>query len=154
MTYPLTTKTLRTRMTDLEATVTLVLTSAQQQKAFSQAGQLNMDMVRRFFDVLVKGNNDFLAAAGVSGLAAFIAAEKGVTTQQVTDAFTSIRNAIIATLDWLRATNINGTFGGQSYKLAFFFPTDNTTPTTALTFTAGQTATYVTALDSLIATIE
>lgn len=152
MTYPLAAKTLRTRMTELEATVTLVQTTSQQQKAFSQAGTLNMDMVRRFFDVLVKGNNDILAAAAVSGLADFIATEKGVTSASVTQAFTDIRNAIIATLNWLRTNVPTGTFGGTTYRQSFFFPTDNTSFATALTFTSGQTAGYVTALDSLLAT--
>lgn len=152
MTYPLSATTLRDRHKNLEATMTLVLTTAQQQKSFSQAGQLNMDMVRRFFDVLVKGNNDILAAAGVSGLADYIATEKGVTSASVTQAFTDIRNAIIATLNWLRTNVPTGTFGGTTYRQAFFFPTDNTTPSSALTFTAGQTAGYVTALDSLLAT--
>lgn len=152
MVYPLATKTLRTRMTELEATVTLVQTTAQQQKSLSQSGQLNMDMVRRFFDVLVKGNNDIIAAAAVSGLADFISTEKGVTSASVTQAFTDIRNAIIATLDWLRTNVPTGTFVGTTYRQAFFFPTDNTSYATALTFTAGQTAGYVTALNTLLAT--
>ena len=152
MTYPLTAKTLRDRMRDLEATMTLVQTTSQQQKGFSQAGQLNMDMVRRYFDVLVKGNNDILAASAVSGLADFIAAEKGTTAAAITQAYTDIRNAIIATLNWLRTNVPTGTFSGTTYRQAFFFPTDNTTPSSALTFTAGQTAGYVTALDSLLAT--
>lgn len=152
MTYPLSTISLRDRHKNLEATMTLVQTAAQQQKAFSQSGQLNMDMVRRFFDVLVKGNTDIIAAAAVSGLADFIATEKGVTSASVTQAFTDIRNAIIATLNWLRTNVPTGTFGGTTYRQTVFFPTDNTSYATALTFTSGQTTTYVTALDSLLAT--
>jgi len=155
MPYPANTKTLQTWVQDVDKQAALIKSAAQQQHAQSLAGTLNMDFVRRFFDLLVQTNVFFVSAATVTGIANYLNTEKQGTVADPVAEFTSMRNAVVATLDWLRTNVPAGDFGTPtvSYKLAFNFPTGNVTPSSPLTFTAAQTAGYRTVLTTLIGTI-
>lgn len=153
MAYPATTKTLSVWLQEIDQKAALIKQSAQQQHAASSAGQLNMDLIRRFFDLLVSVNAFFVQAEGVPGLAAYVTSEKQSQVANPLAEFTSMRSAIVATLNWLRTNVPAGDFSGQSYKLGYLFPADNTTPSSAITFTALQTATYRTVIQALIDTI-
>ena len=153
MPYPASTKTLETWTQEIDRQFSLVKSSAEQQKALSQAGTLNLDFIRRFFDLLVQTNNFCISVASVPGIAEYAAAQKQGHVADPVAAFTATRNAVIGTLNWLRSNLPSGTFGGNTYALAFMLPTDNTTQISSLTFSAGQTAGYRTVLDTLIGTI-
>lgn len=98
-------------------------------------------------------NNFCLSVASVPGIAEYAAAQKQGQVADPVAEFTATRNAVIATLDWLRTNLPAGDFGGNSYALAFMLPADNVTQISSLTFTAAQTAGYRTVLDTLIGTI-
>jgi hypothetical protein len=153
MAYPASTRTLQQWVALVDQQAATIKATAQQQNTFSAAGTLNMDMVRRFFDSLVQTNVFFTQAAAVQGIGAYLNTEKQGTVADPVAEFTTMRNAVVATLNWLRTNVPEAAFGGSNYKLAFAFPADNVTASSALTFTAAQTATYRTALASLIATI-
>lgn len=155
MAYPASTKTLRQWLDDVDQQCNLLKNSAQNQRAMSLAGTLDMDWLRRFFDLLVQSNVFFGQAAAVAGLPSYVQAQKQGASGSANPVaeFTAMRAQVVATLDWLRSNVPQGAFGGSNYKLAFAFPADNVTPSAALTFTAGQTAGYRTVLDALIATI-
>lgn len=155
MAYPASTKTLQKWVQEVDEKASLLKSAAQQQHGLSAGGQLNMDMIRRFFDLLVSVNNFFIAAGAVTGIAAYVTAEKQDQVADPAAEFVAMRAAIVATLDWLRTNVPADDFGNPavSYKLGFNFPAGNTTPSAALTFTAAQTAGYRTQLTTLIATI-
>ena len=153
MAYPASTRTLQAWVATVDERAGMLKSAAQQQHTLSNNNALNMDHVRRFFDVLVQANVFFIAASAVAGIAAYLNTEKQGTVADPVAEFTTMRNAVVATLDWLRANVPAGDFGGSSYKLAVNFPTGNVTQSTALTFTAAQTAGYRTVLTSLIGTI-
>lgn len=155
MAYPASTKTLQAWVQEVDRQAALIKNAAQLQRDQSAAGTLNMDNVRRFFDLLVQTNVFFASTVGVAGLANYVNTEKQGTVADPAAEFVAMRNAVVATLDWLRANVPAGNFGNPSvsYKLAFNFPAGNVTPSSPLTFTAAQTSGYRTALDSLLATI-
>lgn len=153
MAYPASTKTLQAWVQDVDRQASLVKGQAQQQHAQSAASQLNMDNVRRFFDLLVQTNVFFISAEAVPGIGAYLNEEKQGTVANPVAEFTAMRNAVVGTLDWLRTNVPQGAFGGNNYKLAFLFPAGNLTPSSPLTFTAAQTSGYRTVLDTLIASI-
>jgi hypothetical protein len=153
MSYPASTKTLQKWVQEIDEKAVFLKAAAQQQSSLSSANQLNMDAVRRFFDLLVSVNVYFTSAASVTGLANYLIAEKQNQTADPFGDFTTMRNAVTATLDWLRTNVPEAVFSGSTYKLGFLFPSDNVTASSSLTFTAAQTAGYRTALTSLIATI-
>lgn len=153
MAYPAAAKTLQKWVVEIDEKLLSLKATAQHQKQIAQAGSLSMDYVQRFFDMLVSANVFLLSAAAVTGLPAYINTEKGNATADPVADITACRNSIVATLTWLRANVPTGTFGSLTYRLAYIFPADNQTAASMLTFTASQAAGYVTALDSLIATI-
>lgn len=153
MAYPASTKTLQQWLADVDQRAAGIKAAAQQQKSLSSAGNLSMDDIRRFFDQLVSVNVLFTAAGSVPGIANYVNTEKQGTVADAAAEFVTMRNQIVATMGWLRANVPQGTFGGTDYKLAFNFPADNITASSALKFTSGQTAGYRTVLDALIATI-
>jgi hypothetical protein len=153
MAYPASVKTHQKWIEEVDQAATHVKTAAQQQRAASLANQLNAEMIRRFYDLLIQTNNFFVSASAVSGLAAYVTAQKQNQVADPVAEFTAMRNAVISTLDWLRANVPAGSFGGTDYKLAYLFPANNTTFSSVLTFTSAQTAGYRTVLDALIATI-
>lgn len=155
MAYPASTKTLQVWVMEVDQKAALLKSAAQLQRSQSAAGTLNMDNVRRFFDQLVQANVFFASTIGVTGLSDYLNSEKQGAVADPAAEFVMMRNAVVGTLDWLRANVPAGNFGSPSvsYKLAFNFPTGNVTPSAALVFTAAQTAGYRTVLDSLIATI-
>jgi len=153
MAYTATLKTLSTWLTEVDQKVAILKEITQQQRDFAAAGSLNMDIVRRYFDVLVGANNFLISAAAVTGLANYMIVEKQSQMADPLAELVAVRTQIVATLDWLRTNVPEMTVGGQQYKAAFRFPTGNTTPSSALTFSAASTTTYRTVLDSLIATI-
>lgn len=153
MAYPASTKTLRDWVKDIDRIAIALKGVAEQQKALSLAGTLNIDIIRRFFDQLVQTNIFFTQAAAVSGIGAYINSEKqGQVANAVTE-FQAMQTQVVATLDWLRANVPSGVFQTVSYKLGFVFPAGNVTPSTPITFTAALTAGYRTVLDALIATV-
>lgn len=153
MAYPASTRTLQMWVADIDQKAAILKAAAQQQHALSLAGTLNMDFVRRFFDLLVQSNNFFIAAGAVSGIAAYLNTEKGGSVPNPVAEFTTMRGQVVATLDWLRANVPSATFNSIVHRLGFHFPTDNITQTTPLVFTAPQTAGYRTILTNLIATV-
>ena len=153
MSYPASTRTLQAWVAEVDRQASVLKSVAGQQRALSQASNLDMDSVRRFFDLLVQSNVFFGQAAAVAGIAAYLNSEKQGTVADPVAEFTTMRNAVTGTLDWLRANVPQGAFGGSDYKLAFAFPADNTTPSSALKFTAAQTSGYVTVLNTLLSTI-
>lgn len=153
MAYPASTKTLQMWLADVDLKAANLKAAAQQQKSLSSAGTLSMDDIRRFFDLLVQANVFITSAGNVTGFSAYVNTEKQGTVADAAAEFLTMRNQVTATLDWLRANVPQGTFGGTDYKLAFNFPTNNTSYAAALTFSSGQTAGYRTVLDALIATI-
>lgn len=153
MAYPVTTVTLQKWTDDIDTKLLSLQSITTNAKTRSSAGQLNMDDIRRYFDFLVNINNFLLAAVAVSGLPAFLDTAKGGTVPDAVAAITAIQNQIIATLDWLRANVPEGAFGGSQYKLSFAFPTNNTSESVPLTFTAAQTSDFRTALDGLLGTM-
>lgn len=153
MAYPASTKTLQVWVQDVDRQAAVLKSATQQQHALSLASNLDMDSVRRFFDLLVQSNVFFTSTIGVTGLAEYVNSEKQGTVADPAAEFVTMRNAVVATLDWLRANVPQGTFVSVDYKLAFVFPAGNTTPSTSLKFTAAQTAGYRTVLTTLIGTI-
>lgn len=153
MAYPASTKTLQVWVQDVDRQAAVLKSAAQQQHALSLASNLDMDSVRRFFDLLVQSNVFFTSTIGITGLAAYVNSEKQGAVADPAAEFLTMRNAVVATLDWLRANVPQGTFVSVDYKLAFVFPAGNTTPSTSLKFTAAQTAGYRTVLTTLIGTI-
>lgn len=153
MAYPATFKTLKQWLDEIDQAAILLKNQATAQKNFSLGGTLNMDFVRRFFDVLVYVNNFFISTTSVTGLPAYITSEKQAAVADPLGEFVAMRAQVVATLDWLRTNVPQDLFGGNQYKLAFAFPTDNTTSSLPLTFTAAQTASYRTQLDLLLATV-
>lgn len=153
MAYPASTKTMQAWVAEVDEKAAFLKSAAQQQSSLSSGNSLNMDHVRRFFDVLVQMNVLFTLAAAVPGIAAYVTSQKQNAVADPVAEFQAMQAAVVGTLDWLRTNVPGGDFGGTSYKLAFNFPTGNTTPSSALTFTAAQTAGYRTQLTALIATI-
>lgn len=153
MAYPAATKTLQTWVQDVDSIAVRLKVAAQEQRTLSLASTLNIDHIRRFFDVLVQANVFFIAAAAVTGIAAYLTSQKQNQVADPVAEFTAMRNAVVGTLDWLRANVPQSNSGGTDYKLGFAFPTGNITASSPITFTAAQTATYRTQLDTLIATI-
>lgn len=153
MAYPASTKTLGQWLDDVDRTATNVKLAAQQQNALSLAGNLDMDAIRRFFDQLVQANNFFIAAGAVAGIAAYVNTEKQGQVADAAAEFVAMRGQVVSTLNWLRTNVPEGTFNAVTYKLAFNFPANNTSPSAVLKFTAGETAAYRTVLAALIATI-
>lgn len=153
MAYPASTKTLQKWVQDVDQQVTVLKQAAQQQHGLSAAGTLNMDFVRRFYDLLKQSHVFFGAAAAVTGIAAYVTAEKQDQVADPATEFQEMRAAVADTISWLNANIPQGTFGGNSYKLGWTFPADNVTPSSPLTVTAAQTNGYRTVLTALIATI-
>lgn len=153
MAYPATTKTLDTWVADVDKIAANLKNIAQIQTAKSNAGQLNMDDIRRFFDQLVQAANFFDSVKTVPGVADFLKTQKQNAVADPLAEFVEMRKQVIATLDWMRANIPNDSFGGKTYTLGFEFPADNSTPSSSLTFTAPQTAGYRAALGKLISTI-
>ncbi len=153
MSYPASTKTLQKWVQEVDEKAALLKSVAQQQHSLSDAGQLNMDAVRRFFDLLVSVNVFFISAGNVTGIAAYVTSEKQNQVADPVAEFTAMRSAIVSTLDWLRTNVPGGDFGGTNYKLGFTFPAGNVNQCAPLNFTAGQTSVYRTQLTALIATI-
>lgn len=153
MAYPASTKTLQAWVQEVDQKAILLKSAAQQQHALSLAGTLNMDFVRRFFDLLVQTNVFFTTVSAVDGIGPYVTAEKQDAVADPVAEFTAMRNAVVSTLDWLRTNVPQDAFGGQNYKLAFLFPAGNVTPSSALTFSAAATAGYRTVLTTLIGTI-
>lgn len=153
MAYPASTKTLQLWLAEVDLKAANIKAAAQQQKTLSASGNLSVDDIRRFYDQLVSVNVLFTAAGSVAGIAAYVNTEKQGQVADAAAEFVAMRNQIVATMDWLRVNVPQGNFGGVDYKLAFNFPADNITSSSALKFTSGQTAGYRTVLDALIATI-
>jgi len=153
MAYPASTKTHAVWVEEIDRRATLLKTSAQEQHSLSLAGGLDMNFIRRFFDVLVSVNTYFGTAEAVTGLAEYLNSQKQGQVADPVAEFDAMQVQVIATLDWLRANVPQAVFGGTAYKLAFTFPVDNVTPSAPLVFTSGQTAAYRTVLTALIATI-
>ena len=153
MAYPASTQNLQDWMAAIDQKAIVVKNEANNQSAASSAGTLNMDMVRRFYDLLKAVNVFYTSAASVTGLANFIITQKQNATADPLGDFTTMQNAIKGTIDWLNTNVPSGTFNSTTYKLGWVFPVDYTTPVSTLTFTALQTAGYRTVLTTLIATI-
>lgn len=153
MPYPASTKTLQTWVQQVDKQALVLANAAQQQHTFSAAGQLSMDLVMRFYNVLKQTHALFTAAAAVSGIAQFLKDQKEDQSLDPVAEFNAMTAQVEAAIDWLNANTPQGSFSGDDYKLAYVFPADYTTPASSLTFTAGQTATYRTVLTALMATI-
>lgn len=153
MAYPASTKTLQTWVAEVDQRATMLRRESQRQHDASAAGTLGMDAVRRFFDLLVQVNVFFTQASAVAGIGPYLNGEKQGSVANAVAEFTAMRNAVVATLDWLRANVPQAAFGGGTYKLAFVFPAGNTAPSSSLVFTAAQTAGYRTVLAALIGTV-
>lgn len=153
MAYPASTKTLQAWVQEVDQKAGLLKAAAEQQKALSLASNLDMYQVRGFFDTLVQCNVFFVSASAVTGLASYLNTEKGGVVADPVAEFTAMRNAVVSVLDWLRTNVPGGTFDGNNYKLAVLFPAGNSTSSSFLKFTAAQTATYRTVLDTLIGTV-
>jgi hypothetical protein len=153
MAYPASTRTLQQWVAEVDRQAGGIKAAAQQQHDRSNAGTLNMDEVRRFFDYLVQTNVLFTQASAVTGIGTYLNTEKQGTVADPVAEFTGMRNAVVATLNWLRTNVPQGAFNSQNYKLAFLFPTDNVTQSSPLVFTAAQTAGYRTVLTTLIGTV-
>lgn len=154
MAYPASTKTLQRWLQEVDSRAESLKQRASAQKASSSANSLTILDVRTFCDFLIETNVLFTEAEAVPGIAAYLNTEKQGTVADPVAEFVAMRNAVVATLNWLRTNVPQGSFGGTDYKLGFNFPASNTVKTTPLTFTAAQTAGYRTVLDSLIATVE
>lgn len=153
MAYPASTKTLRKWVEEVDQYATVLKSNAQLQHSVSQAGNLDMEQIRQFFNLLVQVNVLFTQAQSVPGIAAYLNAEKQGTVADPVAEFVAMRNAVTVTLDWLRTNVPQGSFGGTDYKLAYLFPANNTEVSSTLKFTSGQTAGYRTVLTTLIATV-
>ena len=153
MAYPASTKTLQTWVQEIDHQCTLLKGVAQQQKAASQAGTLDVASIVRFFDLLVQSNNFFTQVAGVSGIANYAKTEKGDDNLNPVTEFQAMQAEVVDTLTWIRTNLPSDTFGGKTYALGYELPANNTSPSVILTFTPAQSATYRTQLDALIATI-
>jgi hypothetical protein len=155
--YPASTKTLQTWVALVDQKAVQVKAAAQTQSTLSSANNLTAEHVRLFTDLLIEANNLFIAASAVPGIAAYLNTEKQGTVADPVAEFTAMRSAVVATLDWLRANVPGGSFigadGNLAYKHGFHIPTNNTSPTVLLRFTAAQTAGYRTQLTALVATI-
>ena len=151
MAYPASQKTLSDWVEEVDRVATNLKSAAQQQHDRSNAGLLSMDDVVRFFNQLVQANVTFIAAEGVSGIGTYLTSEKQGGNPVAE--FTTMRNAVVGTLNWLRTNVPQGTFRSLNWKLGYSFPTDNVTPASALVFTAAETAGYRTALTTLIGTV-
>lgn len=151
--YPASTKTLAVWLAEIDQKASLLKSQAEQQHAFSNAGQLNMDMIRRFYDLLKSVHVFFTTVAQVDGIAAYATNEKQDEVANPVAEFQAMQAAIANTISWLNSNVPQGAFGGSNYKLGFVFPADNVTPSSSLTFTAVQTAGYRTVLAALINTI-
>jgi hypothetical protein len=153
MAYPASTKTLQQWVADVDRAAAGLKSAAQIQFDKSNAGTLNMDDVRRFFDQLVQANVLFTAAATVTGIGTYLNSEKQGTVADPVAEFTTMRNAVVGTLNWLRTNVPQGAFNSVNYKLAFLFPADNTTVSSSMPFTAANTTGYRTVLTTLMGTI-
>ena len=68
------------------------------------AGNINADRItEEVLRNLVVARNTFTAAAAVPGMAAFVAAERSVTQQQVADDFNAMLGAVNAAISWIAA---------------------------------------------------
>ena len=153
MAYPASTKTLQQWVSEVDQRAQAIKAAAQRQHDASAAATLNMEEVRRFYDQLVATNNLFIAAAAVPGIATYLNDEKQGAVSDPLAEFTTMRNAVVGALNWLRTNVPQGVFRSLSWKLGYSFPADNTTPSSVLTFTAAETAGYRTVLITLIGTI-
>lgn len=153
MAYPASTKTLNSWVEEVDQMASNLKSSAQRQHDRSAAGTLDISMVARFFDELVAANNLFVAVASVTGIADHVKTQKGDSELNPVTEFNTMASAVISTLDWIRTNAPSDTFSSSTYYLAYALPTGNTTKSSLLTFTSGQTSTYRTVLNALIATI-
>ena len=153
MAYPLSTKSLRQWFEQMESQMSQIKVQAQAQNTASAAGTLSMASVFAFYNLLKASHIFFTQAAAVPGIGAYIKSQKqDVVADPVAEA-QGVQSAVANAITWLNTNTPEGTFGVQTYKLAYRFPADNTTAASLLTFTAGQTAGYRTQLTALIATI-
>lgn len=153
MAYPASKKNLADWLAQTDSHFSQLKNAAQIQVDQSLAGTLDMDYIRRFFDVLVQVNNFCNTVKAVPGIAAYVTAQKQSAVADLVAEFNSVQNAVVATLVWLRANLPASNVAGVPYANYLFLPTDNVTPSSALKFSAAQTASYRTALANLIDTI-
>ena len=153
MAYPATTKTLQTWVQDVDKQASILKNATQQQFNFSAAGQLDMDLLRRYYDLLKQSHVFFTSAAAVTGIGTYLNDEKQGTVSDPVAEFVAMQAAVAHVIAWLNTNVPEDTFSGTVYKLGFVFPADNTTPSSSLVFTAAQTAGYRTELTALLGTI-
>lgn len=153
MPYPASTQTLQAWVQQVDKQAVVLKNAAEQQHAFAAAGQLSMDLVVRFYDLMKQSHNVFTVAAGVTGIPQFLKDQKEDQSLDPVAEFNAMKAQLEASIDWLNANTPQDTFAGGTYKLGFVFPADYTTPASPLVFTAAQTATYRLVLADLIATI-
>lgn len=144
MAYPASSKTLAVWLAEIDQKASLLKSASEQQKTFAASSQLNTDMVRRYYDLLKAVHSFFTQAAAVTGIGQYAKDEKGDQGLNPVTEFQAMQAAIVTVRTWIQ---------GQTANLVFVWPDDDTTPSSAATFTAAQTATYRTQLDALIATI-
>lgn len=153
MAYPASTRTLQDWVESVDQRATTLKSEAQNQFNAAAAGTLNIDTVRRFYDFLKSTHVFFTTVSGVTGIGPFVTTQKQNAVADPVAEFTAMLNAVKATIDWLHTNLPTGTFSATTYVLGWRTVVDYTSPAITLTFTAGQTATYRTALTALIATI-
>ena len=85
-------------------------------RIMSAAGSINADQItEELLRNLIVARDTFAAAAAVPNIAPFVAAERNVTAQAVTDAFNSMASAVASAISWI-ATNLpKASSGGTQY---------------------------------------
>lgn len=149
MTWPTQTTTRNEALKRVDLAAARLKANSAAFRAQAAAGDIAADRItEEVLRNLIVARDTFTEAAAVPGMAAFVAAERGVTQQQVADDFAAMAAAVNSAISWI-AANLPKDAGG-------FLSIRSISAQGALTyrqFTPAQTAGLRTALQAVEATI-
>lgn len=152
MPWPTQTTTKDDALSLVDRTAARLKVSCANFRSVAAAGNVNADLITEdLLRSLIVARDSFAAAAAVPGIAAFVAAERSVTQQSVTDNFNAMASAVSSAISWI-ATNLpKATSGGTQYLAIRTIAADGSM--TYRQFAPAETAGLRTALQAVEATI-